>query len=212
MHWYVDLESDRWVIGGDSQWKDGDFVVRVKPRLKRQTATGTLVRGNGSKAGFCVFWRGPGEQEGHIDFITATTARDGNFTAAVLPGKAYGVFINDTHNVSNMVDLIPAPTDGFLQPTATLQLQEPETIELLVTAGPQQRPLVNQSIYVRQDHDYQWDDNGKQRSRSASRDRYVYTDEKGKAFAVVESGKKARVTIYSPDSVSYTHLTLPTKA
>ena len=62
-----------------------------------------------------------------------------------------------------------------------------------------QRPVANQPVYVRQTHNYQWMEDGKQRSGSSARDRYVYTDELGKATAAVESGKDVEVSIYNAD-------------
>lgn len=192
IHCYVDLKSDKWVIDGESQWVEGNFVVRVKQRLLRRKAFGKLERDEGSKAGYHVSWRSfEGEQKGHSDFVDTITDQQGNFSADVLPGATYCVFINDTREVSNMIDLIPAPTDDTLAPTAVLYLQKPEMLAITVTAGAMKRPVANQPVHVRQTHDYQ--------SGSSARDRYVYTDELGRATAAVESGKNVEVSIYNAD-------------
>ncbi|MGB7344702.1 MAG: carboxypeptidase-like regulatory domain-containing protein [Pirellulaceae bacterium] len=197
---YVDLDSDDWVIDGKSKWIDGDFVVQVKPRKARHRAVGKLNRKEGSKAGFNVFWRSfEGEQEGRSDHLTAVTDKQGNFSAEVLPGATYCVFINDTKHVSDMIDLIPIPTDDSPKPTATISLQKPEPLQIIVTAGPKKRPVPNQAFYVRQTHHYQWLENGESKSGSSARDQYVYTDDQGKATAMVQSGKDAEVSIYNPD-------------
>lgn len=197
---YVDLNSDQWVIDGKSRWVDGVLIVQVKPRALRQKAIGKLERDGGSKAGYWVSWRSfQGEQEGHSDFVDSITDQQGNFSADVLPGATYCVFINDTRGVSKMIDLIPAPADDALAPTAVLQLQDPEILTISVTAGATKRPVANQPVHVRQTHSYQWVENGKQLSGSSARDRYVYTNELGEATAVVESGKDAEVSIYNAD-------------
>lgn len=200
VHCYVDLNSEQWVIDGESKWIDGDFVVQVKPRMLRRTVFGKLDCDEGARAGYCVFWRSfQGEQEGRSDFITSVTDEHGSFAADVLPDATYCVFINDTRDVSDMVDLIPAPTNDRPAATAILHLQKPETLSIAVTAGKARRPIANQPVYVRQTHDYQWIEDGKQRSGSSARDSYVYTDELGKATAAVESGKDVRLSIYNAD-------------
>ncbi|MEZ6135813.1 MAG: carboxypeptidase-like regulatory domain-containing protein [Pirellulaceae bacterium] len=203
VHCYVDLKSDQWVIDGESKWVDGSFVVQVKPRALRRKVFGKLQRDEGSKAGYCVFWRSfEGEQDGHSDFINSVTDQHGNFSADVLPGATYCVFVNDTKDVSDMIDLIPAPTDDALAPTAVLHLQKPEMLAINVTAGKTKRPIANQPVSVRQTHNYQWMEDGKQdeqRSGQAARDQYVITDELGKATVAVESGKEVEVSIYNPD-------------
>jgi len=200
VHCYVDLKSDRWVIDGKSKWVDGEFVVPVKPRKLRRQVFGKLDHDQGSKAGYCVFWRSfQAEREGRGDFRTSVTDQQGNFSAEVLPGATYCVFINDTQYVSNMIETIPAPTDDTPPPTVRLDIQEPEVLEISVTAGPTKRPITNQPVYVRQTHNFQWIEDGEQRSGSSARDRYVHTDDQGKATAVVESGKDVEVSIYNPD-------------
>jgi hypothetical protein len=200
VHCYVDLKSDQWVIDGESKWLNGDFIVQVKPRALRQKVFGKLECDKGSKAGYCVFWKSfQGEQERHSDFINAVTDQHGNFSADVLLGATYCVFINETRDVSDMIDLIPAPTDDAAAPTAILHLQEPAMLTISVTAGKTNRPIANQPVHVRQQHDYQWMVDGRQRSGSSARDRYVYTDELGKATVAVEPGKKVEVSIFNPD-------------
>lgn len=200
VHCYVDLNSDQWVIDGKSHWVDSDFVVQVKQRGLRRKIFGRLDRDQGSKAGYHVSWRSfEAEQEGRSDFINCVTDQQGNFSADVLPGATYCVFINDTHDVSDMIDLIPAPTDDAIAPTAVLHLQKPEQLTISVTAGAMKRPVANQPVYVRQTHDYQWIENGVQKSGSSARDRYVYTDELGIATAAVESGKDVEVRISNAD-------------
>lgn len=200
VHCYVDLKSHQWVIDGESKWLNGDFIVQVKPRAQRRKVIGRLERDDGSKVGYCVFWRSfQGEQEEHSDFVNSVTDQHGNFIADVLPGATYCVFINETRDVSDMVDLIPAPTDDAVVPTAILHLQEPEMLAISVTAGSTNRPIANQPVHVRQTHEYQWMEDGKQRSGGSARDRYVYTDEFGKATVAVEPGKKVEVSIYNPD-------------
>ena len=200
VHCYVDLKSEKWVIDGESKWVNGDFVVQVKPQALRRKVFGKLAGDEGSKAGYCVFWRSfQGEQEGSSDFINSVTDQHGNFSADILPGATYCVFINDAVDVSDMVDLIPAPTDDALAPAAVLHLQKPEMLTISVTTGKTNRPIANQPVSVRQTHSYQWMENGKQRSGQSARDRYVTTDEQGKATIAVESGKEVEVSIYNPD-------------
>lgn len=200
VHCYVELNSDQWVIDGKSQWIDGDFVVQVKPRGLRRKVFGRLDHDKGSKAGYHVSWSSfEGEQERRGDVINCVTDQQGNFSADVLPGATYCVCINDTRDVSDMIDLIPAPTDDALAPTAILHLQKPEMLTISVAAGATKRPVANQTIYVRQTHDYQWLENGEQHSGSSARDRYVDTNEEGVATVAVESGKDVEVSIYNPD-------------
>jgi hypothetical protein len=197
---YVNLNSHQWVIDGESKWVNGEFVVQVKPRTLRQKAVGKLDFNGRSKAGFCVFWSSfQGERNNASDVVTSVTDQDCNFSADVLPGATYCVFMNDTQVVSDMIDLIPAPTDGTDAATAVLHVQEPEILALSVTAGKSKRAIAYQPVHVRQVHSYQWLEDGKQRSGMAARDRYVYADELGKATAVVESGKEVEVSVYNPD-------------
>ena len=200
VHCYVEMNSDQWVIDGKSHWVDGDFVVQVKPRGLRRKVFGRLDHDKGSKAGYHVSWSSfQGEHERRGDAIDCVTDQQGNFSADVLPGATYCVCINDTRDVSDMIDLIPAPTDDALAPTAILHLQKPEMLTISVTAGAMKRPIANQPVSVRQTHDYQWLENGEQESGRSARDRYVYTDELGIATVAVESGKDVEVSIYNPD-------------
>lgn len=200
VHCYVELTSDRWVIDGESKWVNGDFVVQVKPKALRRKVFGKLERNEGSKAGYYVVWSSfQGEQEGRSDIINSVTDRLGNFSADVLPGATYCVFINDAEDVSDMVDLIPAPMDTELAPTAILHVQQAELLAISVTTGKSIRPMANQPVAVRQTHNYQWMEDGKQRFGQSARDRYVTTDELGTATAAVESGKEVEVSIYNPD-------------
>lgn len=200
VHCYVDLKSDSWVIDGESKWVNDDFVVQVKPRAVRRKVFGKLECDEGSKAGYHVVLTSfQGEQEGRSDFINSVTDRQGNFSADVLTGATYCVFINDAEDVSDMVDLIPAPMDAALASPAVLHVQEPELLAINVTTGKSNRPMANQAVAVRQTHNYQWMEDGKQRSGQSARDRYVTTDELGQATVAVESSKEVEVSIYNPD-------------
>lgn len=200
VHCYVDLDSKDWVIDGKAKWVGGDFVVQVKPAKQRSRVFGKLEVESGSPAGYCVFWRSfQGEQEGRSDFATSVTDEAGRFAADLLPDATYCVFINDTVDVSDMVDLIPAPSDGTEPEQAVVRMQEAASVSVLVTAGEQNRPIPNQAVYVRQTHSYQWLEDGDNRSGSSARDRYIYTDENGMAEAAVEVGKEVELSIYNPD-------------
>ncbi len=200
VHCYVDLESEKWVIDGEAKWIHGDYVVQVKPKAARRKVSGKLEGDEATKAGYCVFWRSfQGEQEGRSDFINSVTDQHGNFTAEVLPGATYCVFVNDVVDVSNMVDLLPAPKDGVPAEDAVLHLLKPEMLTISVTTGKSNRPIANQPVSVRQTHTYQWMEDGKQHRGQSARDRYVTTDELGNATIALESDKEVEVSIYNPD-------------
>lgn len=201
VHCYVDLESDQWVMDGDHQWIDGDFVVQVKPKKTRQLASGALKRKNGSVAGFTVQWRSfQGEQERRSDHLFSTTDQEGRFSAMVLPGATYCVFVNDKHYISDMVDLIPCPTDQDKRPAdLKLSLSEGTPVNIRLTTGDAQRPIENQILNVRQEHHFQWIENDKTRHGSSARDSWAITDHTGSATVHVIPNKKLEVSVYTPD-------------
>ena len=197
---YVELENDQWVKDGEEEWIDGDFVVKVKPKKRRERVTGVLKNETGSQAGFLVHWRSfQGEEERRSDHISATTDRDGRFFADVLPGATYCVFVSDREHISNMIDLIPCPVDEKQRPTAELQIEKGVPVEIRMTSGPQKRPVVDQAIHLRQVHNYSWEENGRERRGSSARDAYAYTGEDGRVVVQVIPDKKLEVSIFDPD-------------
>ncbi len=125
IHCYVDLDDDRWVQDGKATWVNGDYVVKVKAKKPRHRVVGVLNRAVGSKAGFHVLWRSfQGEKERTSDHLTSVTDREGRFSANVMAGATYCVFINDADYVSEMFDLIPFPSDDSEKPIATLNVRQ----------------------------------------------------------------------------------------
>lgn len=197
---YVELEGDQWVQDGKSSWIDGVFVVKVKSKKPRHKVVGVLNRPVGSKAGFCVSWRSfEGEKEWTSDHLTSVTDREGRFSAEVLAGATYAVFVNDEKHVSDMIDLIPFPEDDSEKPIATISIGKSTPVEIRLTAGENNNPIANQMLHVRQTHSYQWIEDGKTKFGSSARDKAATTDDDGKAIVHAEAGKEIEVSIYNPD-------------
>ena len=200
VHCYVELEGDDWVKDGKQLFVDGDFVVKVKPRKSRHKMMGVVKRAAGSKAGFHIQVRSfQGEEEGRSDFTHAVSNPDGSFTASVMADATYCVCVNDTQYVSDMIDLIPWPSDHAAKPTATLKVQPGVTVTARLTAGPNNNPIANQTLHLRQEHHFSYFEDGDDRSGSGSRGNWVTTNDDGIAVFKAEPGKKQTVSIYRPD-------------
>ncbi|MCA9131355.1 MAG: hypothetical protein KDB22_29930 [Planctomycetales bacterium] len=81
-----------------------------------------------------------------------------------------------------------------------LHIQQSAKLDIFVTAGDAKRPLANQAVLVRKEHPYQFIMDEKESTALTARDRYVYTDENGKATTVVEAGKDVQISVYAPES------------
>lgn len=202
VHCYLELQGD-WVKDGKQKFVDGVFVVKAKPKKPRHTMNGIIKRPGSkvsSKAGFHIQVRSfQGEEEGHSDFVHTVSNPDGSFTANVLADATYCICVNDTEYVSDMVDLIPWPSDKELKPTAELTLQRGVPVSVTLTAGKNNNPIANQTLHLRQEHSYTYVEDGTEQNGGASRGNWVTTNDDGVAIFKAEPGKKQTVSIYNPD-------------
>ena len=206
VHHYAELRSDQWIIQEQGNSADGTLVVTLKRRsLQRTSVMGEVVLGEtlGPKqdlAGLCVSATSfQAEHENQGDALRATTDGEGKFWVDVLPGSTYCWHVADPKLVSDYftgVAFDPV-TGGVAPPKLTLQQGVIATVRL--TQGPERAPVVNEFVSFRNDHVFEWIEDGKTRRGGAGRNTRSTTDEHGVATAIVIPGA-VEILVHQPDS------------
>ena len=203
VHFYPEIDkSQGWYRDGDPKFENGVFVIRLarsKQLENRKRITGRIKLPKNEIGGFKVhFGSFQHPQENRSDRFDAMSDENGNFSAEVIPGATYCVFVDDQEWVSNdWSGILYDPKTGKSE-TPELELSKGGVIKIEATCGPDAKPLTNQQVGFISDHNFSWDEEGELRHGNAIRQWYVMTDENGKAITRGEYGK-VRVSIYNPD-------------
>ena len=198
---YIEVRDPHWVKAEKEETVDGVIVVKVKKSQfsKRKRVVGRVESADGNAAGFSVRMRSfEGEVEGRGDCLDAVTDRKGEFVGHYLPGATYCMYVNGARVVGNTIDVIPYDplTEKITVPT--LKVFEGRPVDVVVTAGPEKRPIPYQSVYLKIPHDFSWHENGRTRHGQGGRGWYVPTNEQGRGRAFAPAGAKVEATIFSP--------------
>jgi thioredoxin family protein len=198
----VQILDQRWIKVADDEMVDGTIVVRVRKSQfeNRKRVAGLVKSANGNVAGFFVSIRSfQGENKNQSDVLYAFTDENGKFAADYLPGATYCIYVNDARFVSNIIDLIPYEPTIDKTNAPSLKISAGQPVEVVVTSGPEKRPIAHQGINLTTPHDYSWREDGKTRNGSGGRRWWVTTDEQGKAYTFALPGKEIEGSIYSPE-------------
>ena len=191
-HTYTTILDKRWVKASREEMVDGTLVVKLKKRnlADRKQVVGQVVSPNGIPGGFLVSLSSlQGEREGHSDMLSTFTDSTGKFSYNVLPNGTYCVFVNDARWVSNTIDGIPYESATQKTTSPTLALTKGTKVEVVLTAGPDKKPIANQSIWLQTPHKYSWYEEGRTQYGVGGRGWSVKTDGLGKATTFVRPGK-----------------------
>jgi hypothetical protein len=200
VHFYVDVESDRWVVE-DRHPKptDDGFVVRLKQRRPRKQITGHVKPPEGqSPAGFLAnLYSFQGERQHYPDSLHAIADANGYFQMDVLPGSTYCAYILDERWVSEISRIAPydGTTNQAIEPK--LIVREGQPVNVTVTEGPADQPVPHLSVSFRREYEFSWSEDGKPQSGSAGPHWWVQTDETGIASTFSLPGKMI-VSVYTP--------------
>ncbi|TWT74468.1 hypothetical protein Pla123a_32910 [Posidoniimonas polymericola] len=199
-HYYPEIvEGTGWILAGsnsDHEESEGAIVYRVKPAAERHTVAGRVEPPAGVEAGgFFVQVRSfQGEQEGFSDHLSAIADSQGAFSVDVLPGATYCACVNDAGYTGKMIDLVPYEPATDCATEIVLPVVAGEELSFSVTRGPQRVPYEGVGISVRETYRYTWWEDDEKQSGTGSRDRWLTTDESGRAVTRVLPGEiKARV-------------------
>ncbi len=199
---YVEIRDPHWVKVEKEKIVDGVILVKVKKSrfAQRKRVIGRVESADGNVAGFSVRMRSfEGEVEGHGDCLGVVTDRKGEFVGHYLPGATYCMYINGARLVGNTIDVIPYDPLTKKITAPTLQVFEGQPVDVVVTAGPEKRPIPYQSVYLKIPHDFSWQQGGRTRHGTGGRGWYVPTNEQGRGRAFAPAGAKIEGSIYAQD-------------
>jgi len=176
--------------GDLKQLPDGVRQLEVVPSHLSRTNERVVVKGQlcgltTDVSGLLIeFGSDQGEDESKWDGFYARCDENGRFSARVLPGSRYTVFVNDRDLVSNLWDsvIVLSRSATIRRPELTLTKGVP--VEVHVTKGRDQKPMQNAWILFRTSH-----------KRLSGPEFWGKTDERGRFVAPVAAGElKVRVT------------------
>ncbi len=87
--------------------------------------------------------------------------------------------VDDARWVGAMIDLVPYESATNIVHAPELSIAEGQPVEVIVTTGPNKRPLANLAVTFRREHEYSWLENGEKKHGIGSSDSWVTTDEIG---------------------------------
>lgn len=195
----VKVLDSEWVLTQRPEIRDGILYVPLSrpTALRRKTVTGKLKVGMNMKAGFAIelnSFQHP--LENRMDKVYARTNADGEFTAEVIPGSNYCVFVNDLDWISNYWSGVLFDLESEQPTSPKLKLSRGPNVEIRVTEGNSDSPVANAIINIETKHEFQWQEDGEERSGRAGADKWVTTNKKGVVFVRVPKGKgEARIRI-----------------
>ncbi len=189
-------------VAEDSAWReirdrdgkqraDGVRQIEVVPSPLSPTNERVAVKGQLSGpttdvSGLLMGFLGvQGEDDDQWDVFHARCDGNGRFSARVLPGNRYKIFVNDRDLVSNV-------WDGVVVDSRTATIRRPEltltkgvSVEVHVTSGRDQKPMQNASVLFEASHKHK-----------VGPEFWGKTDESGRFVATVAAGElKVRVDV-----------------
>jgi hypothetical protein len=199
-HFYAELRSDRWILDGDHRTIEDTVVFKLKKSkiADRKRVTGRVVSTSTAVGGFFVRLDSfQGEQENYSDEVWAFTDAEGAFSVDVLPDATYCAYVLDSRWVSEIKDLIPYQTSMDQITPPELSVSEGETVEVIVTSGPEKRPFPNLAIYFRREHHYRWREGSETRQGTGGPQWWATTDGSGRVITRTVPGK-LKASVYTP--------------
>lgn len=193
----IDMVDKNWVSVAQER-TDQVWTVTVAP-IARQTISGKIT-GTGeteNPGGILVrltSFDHPAESK--VDQLYCYTDPAGRFSAEVIPGAVYCVYVADSSFVSDAWSGVIVDQNGEIRaPELTVNPGIP--LDISSTCGPDRSPVAHQSITVSWEHRFKSADNS---PCIASNYLYVYTDEYGFARAHVAAGQ-VKVAVLDKDYV-----------
>ena len=190
--------SQAFIMVFDNDWyadsnerTDEVWTVKVK-RFERKRISGKVILPAGVRGGFLVqltCFDYPAENR--VDQLYTRTDGDGNFSADVLTGVPYGVYVVDSQWTSSFWDGVLVNEDGTLnRPELTISRGVP--VKIVATVGEGNSPMANTAIALSREQTFR---TNKGRGNAGPR-WFVTTDEDGVAHAFSVPGK-IKANIYS---------------
>lgn len=146
------FESDWHVVREERT--EGLWTVNLQP-LRRKQIQGKVHLPDGVKGGFHVELRSfDHPTERRADVVVVRTDEKGEFSANVLVGAYYCVFVKDSQWSSEIWDGKLAAGDGTLQ-APNLKIERGLPVKIIATDGKDGTPLANAQIYLERSHRFQ---------------------------------------------------------
>ncbi|MEM7456722.1 MAG: thioredoxin family protein [Planctomycetota bacterium] len=188
------VSDSNWSVNEQSR-EDDVWAVELS-EVDRIKISGKVELDEGVAGGFpvrLVSFDHPAE--GRVDQLTAFCDGEGNFSAEVMRNAVYGIQIDDSRYVSNLVSGVLADADGPTDLDISLQLKPAVPVTITFSAGPAKRPVEGTPIYLRQSREFQTASSG---LGSAGNQWYAITDENGEAKTMAGVGELV-AAIYEND-------------
>jgi Thioredoxin-like len=203
VNYFVDLKTDEWKLRDDVRGalgrKDMEYVLKKSRKAERKTVQGRIEFSGGTPAGFQVFLRSfQGETEHRSDVLTSHADQHGNFFADVLPGATYSFYIDDTEWVSETDHAVLFDTETGKGANPILKVVKGHELRVVVTQGPDKKPLTGQNVFLRSEHPMTWIENGEERRGRDGRGWSVTTDANGTATTYATAGQLT-ASAYAPE-------------
>lgn len=197
-HCYAEILDRRWFIESSQRGKDKLEVIANRA-FERKKFTGHVIGGGNFAGGFSVkLGSFQAEQEGRIDYVYSFSDTDGNFSADVLPGATYAVFLEDDKWVANAVDLIPFDSKTGQRNPVELILSDGIPVRVTLTQGSDRKPISGAWVNIDSDHRFTWLEDGRTRSGSLGRDGSTYANDNGVIEMLAPEGK-LKASVYLND-------------
>ncbi|XZE20837.1 thioredoxin family protein [Pirellulaceae bacterium SH449] len=196
-HHYAELIGEQdWRLHSQSNTDDAVKVIVTKPAA-RVRVEGQVSRGGQYVGGVVVEARSfQGETEGHSDVRTVIADREGNFSFDALPNSTYAMYVMDDEWVSEPQVFIPIDPVTGAKRSPYLMALDGHTVTVLLTSGPNRKPIAGQSVSFVSEYDYSWKENGERQYGVTHRQIFATTDEQGVAKAMVPLGS-LRASVYT---------------
>ncbi|WP_404310417.1 M56 family metallopeptidase [Neorhodopirellula lusitana] len=189
VHRYAELLSQSWFILKKATPVDDALVITLKRRAERHRVMGTLTGDQTNMAGFNVqAGTFQAETEGHTEQIYAITDPEGHFWIDVLSGATYCVHINDSNLTSDYSDVLAFNPETSQVNAPELTLQKGVVAKAKLTAGKDRTPIANANVSFRENHRYEWMEDGESRVGVTGRNTWATTNKDGIASMVVLPG------------------------
>lgn len=164
---------------------DGVYEIPMKRShlAESKTCGGLVITDKGSPGGFCITM---GTRQGEFGYHRletqyAFTDADGQFSGNYLPGATYCILAHDLRQVSDIVTMIPNPSETGIAKTPLLSISEGAVVELKVARGEKKVPEPYVDVELETKHRMTWlDKNGVENAANGGRTWKQRADENGK--------------------------------
>jgi hypothetical protein len=181
---FIAVANNSWLEDKDNDERTPDlWTVRIKP-LPRTTISGRINVPEGIPGGFLVRLTSFDHPTAHrADQLYSRADDQGNFTADVLPGSIYSVFVEDSEWASSFWDGVIVESDGTIH-SPQLSIDRGIPVRIACTQGPDHTPMANTQISISSEHRFKTRDSYGQTGPT----QFLMTDANGLAQALVGTG------------------------